>query len=278
EPQTWPHLRLEDRWILSRHNRLISDVTRLLNGYQLGEAGKQIYEFLWSEFADWFIEASKVRLYGESEEAKLTAMNVLVYVFERTLRLLHPFMPFVTEEIWQHLPHEGESLMMAPWPEPGPLDEGAEATQQEIWQHVRDIRNRRAEEGWLVEVKPASHTIAGELYDLLDSQRDVFAWLARVEVKGIAPQPERVPAGSAVVTGQLSTTLVVEVNVEKERKRMEQEMANLEGEIARSEQLLANEGFVTKAPPEVVCRERDKLARYQGEREKLEEKLGSLGE
>jgi len=271
-------LRLEDRWILSRHNRLIGDVTRLLDSYQFGEAGKQIYEFLWGEFADWYIEASKVRLYGQDDSEKEVALQVLVYVFDHALRLLHPFMPFVTEEIWQHLPHDGESLMVAPWPEPGLLDERAEAGQQEIWQHIRDIRNRRAEEGWPVDVKPTSHTVAGELRDLLESQKDVFAWLARVQPKTIAVRLEALPAGSMVVTGQLSTTLIVEVDIEKERGRLKQEVANLEGEIARSEQLLANVGFVTKAPPEVVCRERDKLARYQKEREKLRDKLEDLGD
>jgi len=278
EPETWAGLRLEDRWILSRQNRLTSEATRLLDSYQFGEAGKQIYEFLWSEFADWFIEASKVRLYGEDEEAKKYARAVLVHVFERSLRLLHPFMPYVTEEMWQHLPHEGESLMVAPWPEPGPVDEEAEAAQQEIWQHIRDIRNRRAEEGWPVEVKPVSYTVAGELYEVLNAQKDVFAWLARVEPRKISAHKETAPAGSAVVSGPLSTTLVVEVDVEKERKRLEQEMANLDTEIARSEQLLSKEGFVTKAPGEVVCRERDKLVRYQKERDKLKEKLGSLGQ
>jgi valyl-tRNA synthetase len=276
-PLEWPGLRVEDRWVLSRHSRLIGEATRLLDSYQFGEAGKQIYEFLWGEFADWFIEASKVRLYGENEEAKSAALHVLVHVFEGTLRLLHPFMPFVTEEIWQHLPHEGESLMVAPWPQLEPLDERAESSQQEIWQHIRDIRNRRAEERWPVEVKPVSYTAAGDLLEVLNSQKDVFAWLARVEPRAISAQAEAVPAGSTVVTGQLSTTLVVEVDVEKETKRLEQEMANLENEIARSEQLLANEGFVTKAPGEVVCRERDKLERYQKERDKLKDKLGSLG-
>jgi valyl-tRNA synthetase len=276
-PESWPRLRLEDRWILSRHNRIVSEATRLLNSYQFGEAGKEIYEFLWSEFADWFIEASKVRLYGQDENEKRYARTVLVYVFERTLRLLHPLMPFVTEEIWQHLPHRGESLMIAPWPEPEPVDGEAEAVQGEIWQHIRDIRNRRAEERWPVEVKPAAYTVAGDLYEALNSQGEVFAWLARVDSRKISRQREPTPAGSAVVTGRLSTTLVVQVDVEKERQRLGQELANLEGEIARAQQLLANEGFVTKAPGEVVCRERDKLERYQKEREKLKEKLRGLG-
>ncbi len=128
-----------------------------------------------------------------------------------------------------------------------------------------------------MDVKPTAYTAAGEQYEALASQRDVFAWLARVEPKRIARQIEDVPVGSPVVTGRLSTTLVVEVDMEKERERLGQEMANLEGEIARAEQLLATEGFVTKAPREVVCRERDKLERYEKEREKLREKLESLG-
>ena len=128
-----------------------------------------------------------------------------------------------------------------------------------------------------MEVKPVSYTTAGDLLEALNSQKDVFAWLARVEPRVISSQAETAPAGSTVVTGQLSTTLVVEVDVEKERNRLEQEMAKLENEIARSEQLLANQGFVTKAPGQVVSRERDKLERYQQERDKLRDKLGSLG-
>ena len=157
------------------------------------------------------------------------------------------------------------------------VDESSEAVQQEIWQHIRDVRNRRAEEGWPVEVKPASYTVAGDLYEVLNAQKDVFAWLARVEPRQISDEREASPEGSTVVTGPLSTTLVVEVDVEKERQRLAQEVTNLDGEIARSEQLLANQGFVSKAPPEVVCRERDKLARYQKERDKLKEELGGLG-
>jgi valyl-tRNA synthetase len=129
-----------------------------------------------------------------------------------------------------------------------------------------------------VETKPTSYTGAGDLCDILTSQQDVFAFLARVEPKVVAVTLEEVPAGSGVVTGQLTTTLVVEVDVDKERERFELEIANLEGEIARAEQLLANVGFATKAPPEVVCRERDKLARYQRELKELAEKLEGLGE
>jgi valyl-tRNA synthetase len=109
-------LALPDRWIVSRHNRLVTDVTRLMNEYSFGEAGRQLYDFFWSEFADWYIEIAKIRLYGADARAQATARRVLVYVLEHALRLLHPFIPFVTEAAWQHLPHEGESLMMANWP------------------------------------------------------------------------------------------------------------------------------------------------------------------
>jgi len=267
---------LPERWILTRLGQVSDEIAKALDEYCFNDAASLCYQFVWHEFCDWYLEMAKQGLYGQDEAFKQSSRYNLQEVLKAVLKLLHPFMPFVTEEIWQHLPHEGESLMIAPWPQRRPLDEEAELTQQEIWQHIRDIRNRRAEERWPVEVKPASYTAAGELYEALAPQKDVFAWLARVEAKEIAPKIEELPAGSPVVTGRLSTTLVVEVDVEKERQRLGQEMANLEGEIARSEQLLANVGFTTKAPPEVVCRERDKLERYEKEREKLREKLEGL--
>ncbi|MGB9299510.1 MAG: class I tRNA ligase family protein, partial [Anaerolineae bacterium] len=278
EPETWPNLQPEDRWILSRHNRTIGENTRLLDSYQFGEAGRQIYEFLWSEFADWFIEASKERLYGDDEEAKATALHVLVHVFERSLRLLHPLMPYVTEEIWQHLPHEGESLMIAPWPQPAPLDDTAEDAYKDFWQYTRGVRNLVPDEGWGAEARPTLHTAAGELSEYLSSQHHILARLARVDAKPIVADYQALPtSGSPLVSGRLSGMLVVEVDVDKERKRLEREISKLDAEIARAERQLAKQGFIKKAPPEVVTRERDKLERCQTERGKLQEKLASLG-
>jgi len=266
-----------DRWILSRHNRLISEVNRLMKGYQFGEAGRQIYEFLWGEYCDWYIEASKVALYGDDEKAKERTRHVLVYVLERTLRLLHPFMPFVTEEIWQHLPHEGESLIIAPWPEAGLIDEKAEDTQQRIWDHVREIRDWRAHEGIPPHVRLNSHTEAGDLWSTLAAQSEVFGRLAGTVPVEIEREISPTTSGSPVFTGELVTILdVVPSDIQRELQRLSKELEQVEKEIARAEALLANENFTTKAPPEVVDREREKLARFEEEKERLLEKLEEL--
>ncbi len=134
-----------DRWILSRYHRLVNDVNRLFAAYQLGEAGRQIYEFLWGEYCDWYIEISKVHLRGEDAAAANCTRQVLVYVLDGCLRLLHPYMPFVTEAIWQYLPHEGAALIIASWPIGGALDEEAEEAMGVFMELVRAIRNARSE-------------------------------------------------------------------------------------------------------------------------------------
>jgi len=276
-----PNWSLPDRWILSRHNRLIGNVTRLMEDWQFGEAGRQIYDFLWGEYCDWFIEISKIRLYGEDEEAKDTARQVLVHVFDRTLRLLHPFMPFVTEEIWQHLPHEGEALIVAPWPEAGPMDEAAEAEMALIMEIVRAIRNARAE--YTVEPGRRIEAIiaAGDEYDLLTSQRDVLITSARLDADKlhIACTLEAKPTQAlALVVGgvEIYLPLAGMVDLAKERQRLSAEIEEVTKGIAGSGKLLANEDFLAKAPEQVVQRERDKLADYRQRQTKLQERLQSL--
>jgi len=274
-------LTLPDRWILSRHNRLIADVTRLFEDYNFGEAGRQIYDFLWGEYCDWFIEMSKIRLYGEDDEAKDVAQQVLVYVLDRTVRLLHPFMPFVTEEIWQHLPHGGEALIVAPWPEAGPMDEAAEAQMALIMEIVRAIRNARAkykvEPGRRIEAIIA----AGDEYELLSGQSDVLITAARLDADKlhIARTLEEKPtqALGLVVGGvEIYLPLAGMVDLAKERQRLAEEIEEVTKGIARSEKLLANEDFLAKAPAQVVERERDKLAGYRQRQAKLQERLQSL--
>jgi valyl-tRNA synthetase len=274
-------LTLPDRWILSRHNRLIENVTRLMEDWQFGEAGRQIYDFLWGEYCDWFIEMSKIRLYGEDEEAKDTARQVLVHVFDRTLRLLHPFMPFVTEEIWQHLPHEGEALIVAPWPEAGPVDEAAEAEMALIMEMVRAIRNARAE----YKVEPGRRIeaiiAAGDEYELLSGQRDILIAMARLDAikLHIARTLETKPAQAlALVVGSVEVYLYLAgmVDLAKARQRFTAEIEEMAKGIASSEKLLANEDFLAKAPAQVVERERDKLADYRQRQAKLQERLRSL--
>jgi valyl-tRNA synthetase len=274
-------LALPDRWIISRHNRLIENVTQLLDAHQYGEAGRQIYEFLWSEYADWYIEIAKIRLYGTNVRAQATVRRVLVYVLARTLRLLHPYMPFVTEATWQHLPHLEDSLMITSWPIPQSPDEEAETAMQLVMDVVRAIRNARAE----YDVEPGhrivAHMAAGQKYDLLVSQRDVLVELARLD-----PDNLRI-AHSLLDTTEQALTLVVGgieiylplagmVDLNAERARLQKELTYVEDGITRSQKLLSNEGFITKAPAEVVQKERDKLTNLQEQAQKLSERLEAL--
>jgi valyl-tRNA synthetase len=274
-------LSLPDRWILSRHSRLIGEAKRLIEQYQFGEAGRQIYEFLWGEFCDWYIEIAKLSLYGQDAEAARRTRDVLVYVLERTLRLLHPFMPFVTEEIWQHLPHEGEALIIAPWPEADSLDEAAEAEMGPIMEMVRAIRNARAEN----EVDPSraieAIIVAGAKRDLVASHADVLTRLARVDADRLRIEEKlaQKPAKAlALVAGEYEVYLPLAglVDIDRERARLSTELASTLQEMARTDKLLANQQFVLKAPGEVVDRERARLEDLSQRQAKLQERLKSL--
>jgi valyl-tRNA synthetase len=274
-------LNLADRWILSRQNQVIEEVTRLIEQFQFGEAGRQLYEFLWGEFCDWYIEMAKVALYGEDHAAAQRTQAILVYVLERALRLLHPFMPFATEETWQHMPHQGEALIIAPWPESGPVDEAAEAEMEAIMEMVRAIRNARAE----YDVEPsrviAATIVAGTKRELAASQADILARLARIDpaklriTQTLAEKPAK---ALALVVGsyEIFLPLAGMVDIDREQARLAAELEEIEQEIGRAEQLLANQDFVTKAPAEVVGRERDKLLDYRQRHSKLRERLKSL--
>jgi len=277
-------LELADRWILSRHNRLIRETNRLIEAYQFGEAGRQIYEFLWGEFCDWYIELTKLRLYGNDPREADTARAVLVYVLDRTLRLLHPFMPFVTEEIWQHLPHQGESLMIAAWPEAGRLDEGAEVDMALVMDLVRAVRNARSEYDVEPRRRISAVVAAGDRRDLLAAQSTAIASLARIDpaqltvAEAVAEPPS--PAVSLVVSAEVTAYLPLAglIDREKEQERLTRAIESTRREIARAEELLGREGFVTKAPAAVVQRERDRLAEAQDRLTHLRERLGALEE
>ena len=274
-------LTLPDRWILSRQNRLTAEATQLINDYQFGEAGRKIYDFLWGEYCDWYIEISKIRLYGEDQAAKEKAKRVLVYVLEKTLRLLHPFMPFLTEEIWQHLPHEGEALIVAPWPEAGPLDEQAEAEMMLLMEIIRAIRNARAEYNVEPGRRIAAIMVAGEALPLLEAHRDLFITLARIseDALTIASRLDAKPSHAlTLVIGGIEVYLPLAgmVDLEAEQKRLQGELAKTASEIARVEALLNNERFMAKAPAEVIERERAKLAYFREQEGKLRARLQAL--
>ncbi len=286
--QTWnlSERTLADRWIISRHNHLIHNVTHLMDNYQFGEAGRQIYEFLWNEYCDWFIEIAKIRLYGDDLKARVTVQQVLTYVLERTLRLLHPFMPFVTEEIWQHLPQDGDfavadALMVAPWPGAGEVDDEVEAKMGLIMEAIRAIRNARAE----YEVEPGRHIsamiAAGPEYETFASQRHILTQLARIDPAHLViaiKLPVKPEKAAALVLGNVEVYLPLAgmVDLEAEQERLGKELSEVQAQLARTQELLANENFTAKAPAHIVGRERDKLADLQERAAKLQARLASL--
>jgi len=272
---------LADRWIMSRHHRLCQQVDRLMKAYEFGEAGRQIYEFLWGEFCDWYIEVSKVQ---EGPSAPL------VYVLERTLRLLHPFMPYVTEEIWQHLmPYAGqvtgyESVMISPYPqaEERYFDDEAEQRMGLLMELVRGIRNARAEFGVESGRKIEAILVAGENLPWLQEQTPIIAFLAGLDParfrleRELAARPEQ---AIAVIAGGMECYLPLAgmVDLEAERLRLSKEIASLRAEVERTSQRLANPEFVTKAPATVVEKDRTRLADLQDRLTRLEERLRALG-
>lgn len=260
-------LTLPDRWILSRYAAVAQRVTQKLDKYDLGEAGKTLYDFAWSEFCDWYLELAKPRLHGnQGEEERRVAQTVLWYVLEGTLRLLHPFMPFVTEEIWQSLPHRGEALVVAPWPKaPRTLhDTAAEREMLLVTEVVRVIRNLKAEH----RVEPGKAVPAlvranAEARAVLEATRPLLLPLARLTDLTLLPAEAETPpqAVTAVAAGaEVFLPLAGLVDVARERPRLAKERDEAAAEVERLRLKLANAGFTAKAPAEVVAKERAKLA------------------
>nr|WP_290668539.1 valine--tRNA ligase [Ardenticatena sp.] len=276
-------LPLPERWIVSRLHQVIAEVTDLLDRFYFGEAGRTLYHFFWNEFADWYIEAAKTRLYGEDPARARMARRVLVYVLERTLRLLHPYIPFVTEEAWQHLPHTGDTLMKAPWPAPGLVDEDAIERFTAVQELIRAIRNVRNE----YDVEPgrriAALIAAGAALDDLEAERDVLLALARLDedrleiVSEVDEAPEL--AAHVVVREGLEAYLPLAgmVDLEQERARLQKQAAELEDVVKRHRARLANENFVQKAPAHIVEGARQALADAEEKLAKVRERLARLG-
>jgi valyl-tRNA synthetase len=238
---------------------------------------------LWGEYCDWYIEIAKSQLNSGDETTAARTRAILLYVLDRTLRLLHPFMPFVTEEIWQHLPHEGEALIVATWPAAAGLDEEAEAEMGLIMEMVRAIRNARAE----YDVEPsraiAAVVVAGDKADLVRSHADILTRLARIDAAQLSieatlkEKPRQ--ALTLVVSGyEVYLPLAGLVDIERERARLTGELSNIEREIVRCGKLLENSGFVAKAPADVVEKERAKLEDLKQRLAKLTERLRALQE
>ncbi|RKD24657.1 valine--tRNA ligase [Ammoniphilus oxalaticus] len=275
-------LGMTDKWILTRLNETISDVTRLLDQYEFGEAGRSLYNFIWDDLCDWYIEMGKLHLYGEDTAKKKTTQSVLCHTLDQTLRLLHPFMPFITEEIWQHLPHDGKSITVAAWPEEDKQHHYPESLKQMslLMDVIRSVRNIRAEMNVPMSrkieliIKPTNQ----ESLELLQQGVDYLHRFCNPEQFELALEPN-VPEKvvSAVVTGaEIYLPLAGLIDIDKEIARLDKEAQNLEKEVERVAKKLNNEGFIAKAPEKVIEEERAKGRDYEEKLARVKARIEEL--
>ena len=271
-------LTIEDKWIISKFNRLVKTVTDNSENYELGVALAEIYSFTWDTFCDWYIEMAKSRIFEADTPAALTAKRTLVFVLTGILKLLHPYMPFITEEIYQALPHTEESIMISDYPKfnTGNCYSDAEEDVERIINAITQIRTRRAE----MNVPPSKKA---KLY-VVTKYEETFRATSKILEK-LASASEVIltdayDADDAIMiatdSGRLYIPLSEVIDFEKERARLTAEMKKNDGEIERLEKKLSNEGFVAKAPANVIEGERAKLAKYLEVRESLTVALAKL--
>ncbi|PZE19964.1 valine--tRNA ligase [Paenibacillus xerothermodurans] len=275
-------LKTADRWILHRLNETVRDVTRLMDAYEFGETGRLLYNFIWDDLCDWYIEFSKLSLYGDDEQAKKTTKSVLAYVLDRTQRLIHPFMPFISEEIWQHLPHEGETITLAAWPVHEARWEAADAVREMelLMDIIRTVRNIRAEVNVPMSkkiellIKPSGD----DTLTILNRNEEYIQRFCNTSVLAVGlnvETPDKAMTG--IVTGaELYLPLAGLIDITQELNRLEKELQTLHGEVERIEKKLRNEGFVAKAPARVIEEEKVKLADYADKRDKVIARLAEL--
>ena len=278
------YLYLCDRWIRSRFNATAKNVTACLDEYRFSDAAHALYEFLWHEFCDWYIELIKQRLYyTDDSSSKQTVQSVASDILERTMRLLHPIMPFLTEEIWQRLPHEGDSIMVTPWPEPNPAwdDPESEYAMQTIMDVIESIRSIRGE----MNVAPSSEVEilikapSAESRNLLETHlKDYLPSFTRISSVSIAESLEKPAACATAVVGDLTiyVPLAGVIDIGAERNRLEKRLGKLTADLTAARKTLDNPKFIERAPKTVVMQKQDLLARFESEKEKLESNLNML--
>ena len=269
-------LGMEDKWILSRFNRLVKEVTDNLEKFELGIAVQKLYDFIWDSFCDWYIELCKVHLQGERAE---DARRVLVYVMTGILKLLHPFMPFITEEIWQSLPHEGESLMISAWPVyTDSLDFAAEEKEMErLMEAIRAIRNRRAE----MNVPPSRKAQVYVETGFADTFRNGAVFMERLASASEVLVGEKFDIDGAVSVVTADATIKMPmaelIDIAAEKARLEKEKAGIQKQLDGVLARLANKSFTDKAPENVVAGARENAARLQEQLALLEQSILQLG-
>ena len=270
----------EDKWILCRLGEVINEVTENMEAYELGVASAKVYDFIWSDYCDWYIELTKARLQGEDEAAKVQAQQVLVYVLTETLKLLHPFMPFITEEIWQALPHQGDFLMLQSWPKADPAwsDVKAKESMEAVMDVIRAIRARRSEMN-VPPSKKAALTIVTNEADIFasgEAHLKRLAWCSSVTV-----QQEDLTDTAGMVCdithmAKLYMPLAELVDLAKEKARLEKDLGKKQGELKGLEGKLSNPGFLNKAPEHVVAAEKDRAEKLKVLIAKIEEQLSAM--
>jgi len=275
-------LSTSDRWILHRFNETARDVTRLIDSYEFGETGRVLYNFIWDDLCDWYIEFAKLSFYGEDADAKRKTQSVLAYVLDRTLRLIHPFMPYISEEIWQHLPHSGDTITLAEWPKYDPALEAPDAVQEMnlLIDIIRSVRNIRAEVNVPMSkkieliVKPGS----SELLDILSRNEHYVRRFCNTSDYEASLKVEATDkAMTAIVTGaELYLPLAGLIDISQEIARLEKEIDHLNKEVERVEKKLSNQGFVSKAPAKVIEEERAKMDDYSAKRDKVLARINEL--
>ena len=285
DPERLPYT-LADRWILSRLHRTIEHVTESLTQYRFNEAAQTLYDFVWHQYCDWYLELIKPRLYGDVERERRTVQYVALVVLDGFLKLLHPFMPFITEEIWQRVKyrfnHDGESIVVAPWParETLRLDDRVEREMDILQRVIVAIRNMRGE----MNIPPGQEVrvvISGDGQkdlETIDCFQEYIMHLAKVENLNVGHRLERPKNAFSAVIGELEVFLPLEglVDLEVERERLEREIDRISQQMVKTEQKLQDENFVQRAPQRVVDREREKREDYRANLEKLERNLKIL--
>ena len=273
---------LADGWIFDRLNHTVSEVIRLFDDYQFGEAGRELYNFIWNDFCDWYIEMAKVALNGNDEELKARKQDNLIWILDQILRLLHPIMPFVTEKLWLSMPHDGESIMVAKYPEAHAEFENEQA---------------RHDMAFLIEIIKAVRNIRTEVNAPLSSSIDIMIQLEDAKNERILTDnedyvknflhPKELTISTQIAAPKLAKTAVISgaqvfipladlVNVDDEIKRMEKEEENLQAEVDRSTKKLGNQGFVAHAPEEVIAKEKAKKADYESQLESVRQRIEEL--
>ncbi len=276
-------LNVSDEWILSRLNEVTRDVTENLNKYELGLAADKIYEFVWNEYCDWYIELAKKRLYGEDLEAKATVQKVLITVLKDILKFMHPFMPFITEEIWSHMPEKGDALIVSDWPtfDENAIHEKSINQMNGLMDAIKNIRIARAKMDVSVKRKAKLLVVAeGEVKENIINNKQYLIDLASCSEVVLADKSDISDDAVSVVIdgGELFMPLADLINFKAEIERLTEEKNEFISEIKRAKGKLSNKGFVNNAPDHLVKEEEDKIEKYEDMLKAVEERIESLKE